>query len=87
VKALKSYIGYHPASMAALTQSIRFCTAHDGVRIAYAVTGQGPPIVRAAHFLTHLDSIFSEVGASKIPGAIQFLRRGRADYFANPQIN
>lgn len=41
--------------MAALTQSIRFCTAHDGVRIAYAATGQGPPIVRAAHFLTHLD--------------------------------
>ena len=49
------HIGYHPATMTALTQSIRFCTAQDGVRIAYAVTGQGPPIVRAAHFLTHLD--------------------------------
>lgn len=41
--------------MTALTQSIRFCTAQDGVRIAYAVTGQGPPIVRVVHFLTHLD--------------------------------
>ncbi len=41
--------------MAALQQSIRFCTAADGVRIAYATTGNGPPLVRAAHFLTHLD--------------------------------
>lgn len=38
-----------------LTQSIRFCTTADGVRIAHASTGQGPPLVRAAHFLTHLD--------------------------------
>ncbi|MBL0920451.1 MAG: alpha/beta fold hydrolase [Hydrogenophaga sp.] len=38
-----------------LTQSIRFCTTADGVRIAYATTGHGPPLVRAAHFLTHID--------------------------------
>ena len=24
---------------------VRFCTASDGVRIAYATTGEGPPIV------------------------------------------
>lgn len=36
-------------------QQIRFCTASDGVRLAYAVTGQGPPLVRAAHWMTHLD--------------------------------
>ena len=41
--------------MAGLQQSIRFCTTADGVRIAYASTGSGPPLVRAAHFLTHLD--------------------------------
>lgn len=38
-----------------LSQSIRFCTTSDGVRIACASTGQGSPLVRAAHFLTHLD--------------------------------
>jgi pimeloyl-ACP methyl ester carboxylesterase/DNA-binding SARP family transcriptional activator/tetratricopeptide (TPR) repeat protein len=35
-------------------QEIRFCTTRDGVRIAYAVTGSGPPIVRAAHWMSHL---------------------------------
>jgi pimeloyl-ACP methyl ester carboxylesterase/DNA-binding CsgD family transcriptional regulator len=36
-------------------QEIRFATAPDGVRIAYAVHGSGPPLVRAAHWLTHLE--------------------------------
>jgi pimeloyl-ACP methyl ester carboxylesterase/DNA-binding CsgD family transcriptional regulator len=36
-------------------QPVRFCTAGDGVRLAYAVHGSGPPIVRAATWLTHLD--------------------------------
>jgi pimeloyl-ACP methyl ester carboxylesterase/DNA-binding CsgD family transcriptional regulator len=36
-------------------QQIRFCVAPDGVRLAYAVHGDGPPIVRAATWLTHLD--------------------------------
>jgi pimeloyl-ACP methyl ester carboxylesterase/DNA-binding CsgD family transcriptional regulator len=36
-------------------QQIRFCTAPDGVRLAYAVHGGGPPLVRAATWLTHLD--------------------------------
>src|SRR5919108_1218493 len=34
---------------------IRFCTTSDDVRIAYAVTGKGPPIVRAPHWLTHIE--------------------------------
>ncbi len=38
-----------------LKQTIRFCSAPDGVRLAYASIGQGPPLVRAAHFLTHLE--------------------------------
>jgi pimeloyl-ACP methyl ester carboxylesterase len=33
---------------------IRYCTAHDGVRIAYSVAGEGPPIVRAAAWMSHL---------------------------------
>ena len=38
-----------------LKQTIRFCQSGDGVRIAYATLGKGPPLVRAAHFLTHLE--------------------------------
>ena len=38
-----------------MAQQVRFCTAGDGVRLAYAVHGSGPPIVRAATWLTHLD--------------------------------
>ncbi len=41
--------------MSELKQSIRFCTSRDGARIAYATLGKGPPLVRAAHFLTHLE--------------------------------
>jgi pimeloyl-ACP methyl ester carboxylesterase/DNA-binding CsgD family transcriptional regulator len=41
--------------VAEVEQQIRFCTAPDGVRLAYAVHGRGPPIVRAATWLTHLD--------------------------------
>jgi len=36
-------------------QDIRFCTAPDGVRIAYATSGQGPPIVKTANWLNHLE--------------------------------
>jgi pimeloyl-ACP methyl ester carboxylesterase/DNA-binding CsgD family transcriptional regulator len=41
--------------MGTLSQSIRFCTSSDGVRLAYSTVGLGPPLVRAAHFLTHLE--------------------------------
>jgi pimeloyl-ACP methyl ester carboxylesterase/DNA-binding CsgD family transcriptional regulator len=40
---------------AELRQQIRFCTARDGVTLAFATMGKGPPIVRAAHFLTHIE--------------------------------
>ena len=36
-------------------QSIGFCSASDGVRIAYARVGEGPPIVKAANWLNHLE--------------------------------
>ena len=35
-------------------QQIAFCRAADGVRLAYAVAGEGPPLVRAANWMTHL---------------------------------
>lgn len=36
-------------------QVIHFGSAADGARLAYASTGRGPLVIRAAHFLTHLD--------------------------------
>ena len=41
--------------LAAEPQQIRFCRAVDGVQLAYARMGQGPPLVRAGVFLTHLE--------------------------------
>jgi TolB-like protein/pimeloyl-ACP methyl ester carboxylesterase/Flp pilus assembly protein TadD len=38
-----------------LEQEIRFCTTADGVRIAYATVGYGPPMVKAANWLNHLE--------------------------------
>jgi pimeloyl-ACP methyl ester carboxylesterase len=37
------------------TQSIHFCSTLDGVRLAYAISGDGPPLVKASNWLTHLD--------------------------------
>ena len=37
-----------------MTQEVRFCTSADGIRIAYAVHGKGPPLVRVATWLTDL---------------------------------
>ncbi|MGH7631048.1 MAG: alpha/beta fold hydrolase [Gemmatimonadales bacterium] len=36
-------------------QQIRFCKASDGVRLAYAAVGYGPPLVKAANWLSHLE--------------------------------
>ena len=36
-------------------QRIRFTRAGDGVRVAYATHGQGPPLVKVAHWMTHLE--------------------------------
>jgi pimeloyl-ACP methyl ester carboxylesterase len=37
-----------------LEQQIRFCSSDDGVRIACGTTGEGPPIVKAANWLSHV---------------------------------
>lgn len=38
-----------------MEQRIRFCTAADGVQIAYAQHGSGPTLVKAGNWLTHLE--------------------------------
>ena len=44
-----------PFGSDAMKQEIRFCRAADGVRLAYATSGKGPPLVMAATWLTHLE--------------------------------
>ncbi len=36
-------------------QVVRYARSRDGTDIAYAVTGQGPKLLRTGHFLTHLE--------------------------------
>lgn len=38
-----------------MKQTIRFSTTSDGVRLAYAVSGDGPPLVMSQTWLTHLE--------------------------------
>ncbi|HZT63589.1 MAG TPA: alpha/beta hydrolase, partial [Burkholderiales bacterium] len=41
--------------MPAPSQQIRFCTSADGVRIAYAISGSGPPLVKVGTWMTHVE--------------------------------
>ena len=34
---------------------VQFCASSDGARLAFAVCGDGPPLVRAPHWFTHLE--------------------------------
>jgi pimeloyl-ACP methyl ester carboxylesterase/DNA-binding winged helix-turn-helix (wHTH) protein len=36
-------------------QTIRFATTSDGVKLAYAVSGSGPPLLKTANWLNHLE--------------------------------
>jgi pimeloyl-ACP methyl ester carboxylesterase/DNA-binding winged helix-turn-helix (wHTH) protein/class 3 adenylate cyclase len=36
-------------------QEIRLCTTPDGVHLAYATSGSGPPLVKTANWLSHLE--------------------------------
>jgi pimeloyl-ACP methyl ester carboxylesterase/DNA-binding winged helix-turn-helix (wHTH) protein len=47
--------GRAPDAEPELRQDVKFCTAADGVRIAYSVVGNGPPLVKAANWLNHLE--------------------------------
>jgi pimeloyl-ACP methyl ester carboxylesterase/DNA-binding CsgD family transcriptional regulator len=43
------------AMSAVSAQAVRFCASFDATRIAFAVTGRGPVLVKAPHWLTHLE--------------------------------
>lgn len=43
----------------AIDQEIRYCRTSDGMRIAYAITGEGTPIVRSLGWFTHLEAEWS----------------------------
>ena len=50
------------AALAAVTspeplppQRVLYCTAKDGTRLAYSQTGDGPPIVKTANWLNHIE--------------------------------
>ena len=36
-------------------QQVRFCSAHDGTGLAYSIIGEGPPLVKTANWLNHLE--------------------------------
>jgi pimeloyl-ACP methyl ester carboxylesterase len=36
-------------------QEIKYCRTGDGVRLAYAISGNGPPLVKAANWMNHLE--------------------------------
>jgi pimeloyl-ACP methyl ester carboxylesterase/AraC-like DNA-binding protein len=36
-------------------QVVRHCTAKDGTRLAFSVAGDGPPLVKAANWLSHIE--------------------------------
>jgi len=40
---------------------ISYCTSRDGVRIAFSTAGSGPPLVRAAHWISHLEADWDNV--------------------------
>jgi class 3 adenylate cyclase/pimeloyl-ACP methyl ester carboxylesterase len=44
-----------PAAAAGIDQRIGFCRTTDGVRLAYATAGEGPPIVKAPNWISHLE--------------------------------
>lgn len=47
------------AAMPAARQTVSFADSADGARIAYAQSGSGPPVLRAGHWLSHLDMDWS----------------------------
>jgi pimeloyl-ACP methyl ester carboxylesterase len=54
-EATKNETSTSPKPATTSQQEIHFCTASDGVRIAYALAGSGPPLVKTANWLNHLE--------------------------------
>jgi pimeloyl-ACP methyl ester carboxylesterase len=65
-------------------QTIRYCLAKDGVRIAYAVTGSGPTLVKTANWLNHLELDWgSPLWGRMVSGLSEDFRLVRYDERAN----
>ncbi len=47
--------GEAPAEALPAEQEIHFCTAPDGVRLAYSRIGRGSPLVKTGNWMTHLE--------------------------------
>jgi pimeloyl-ACP methyl ester carboxylesterase len=45
----------HQAQTAQMDQQVYFTSSIDGVRVAYATAGSGPPLVKTANYLSHLE--------------------------------
>jgi pimeloyl-ACP methyl ester carboxylesterase len=65
-------------------QTIRYCFANDGVRIAYAVSGNGPTLVKTANWLNHLELDWSSpLWGRMVSGLSEDFRLVRYDERAN----
>ena len=54
--SIAELVGREPGVMAKpIRQEIQYCKAADGVRIAYARVGGGPPLIKTANWLNHLE--------------------------------
>lgn len=47
--------GVTPPNTVDLQQKIRFCSARDGVQLAWATIGQGPALIKTGNWMTHLE--------------------------------
>ena len=67
------------------SQEIRYCVSPEGIRVAYAIAGEGPPLVKTANWLTHLDLEWhSPVWAHWLHGLAQRFRLIRYDQGLRP---
>jgi pimeloyl-ACP methyl ester carboxylesterase/DNA-binding CsgD family transcriptional regulator len=58
-----------------MKQEIRFCKSADGTGLAYALSGSGAPLLRAQHWLTHLE--YDAQSPAWGPSLVEFSRRFR----------
>lgn len=56
------------------SESVRFCRSPDGTRLAFAVTGQGPTLVKAAQWISHIQEDWNSPMWAHL---MAFLSRGR----------
>jgi class 3 adenylate cyclase/pimeloyl-ACP methyl ester carboxylesterase len=47
--------GAGPADPGEMKQKVDYCRASDGVRLAYAIAGSGPPLVKTANWMNHVE--------------------------------